>query len=127
MLVVAAAAGIALAGCATFNDPFSVPVKNDTAGIVILALCDSTDCSKHTDPWTLQPGALGAVGVEINAGYGPAIVLRSDGSVIGCLPFQMTKRPTQELSPVTVSQAVPCGDSGGVAAANGKDWPDPSL
>lgn len=126
LLVVAAAANVALAGCAGFSDPASIPVKNDTADTVILALCGSKDCSKHTDPWPLPPGASGAVLVEINDGGDPAIILRSDGSVIGCLPFRMAKRPTQELS-VTVSQAVACGESGGVAAANGKDWPDPSL
>jgi hypothetical protein len=126
LLVVAAAANVALAGCATFNEPAGITVKNDTADIVTLAVCGSKDCSKHLDPSHLPPGASGGVNVEINSGYGPAIILRSDGSAIGCLPFQMAKRPPQGFS-VTVSQAVACGESGGVATANGKDWPDPSL
>jgi hypothetical protein len=126
LLVVAAAANVALAGCATSSEPANVHVKNDTADIVTLAVCGSKDCSRRLDPWHLRPGASGAVNVEINGGYGPAIVIRSDGSAVGCLPFRMAKRPPQGFS-VTVSQAVACGRSGGVAAANGKDWPDPSL
>jgi hypothetical protein len=59
LLVVAAAANVALAGCAGLSDPASILVKNDTADIVILAVCGSDDCSKHLEPWPLRPGASG--------------------------------------------------------------------
>jgi hypothetical protein len=124
--VAAAAANIALVGCATSSEPATIHVKNNTTDAVTLAVCGSKDCSKHLDPWHLAPGASGAVNVEINGGYDPAIVLHPDGSAIGCLPFRMAKRPPQGFS-VSVSQVVACGRSGGVAAANGKDWPDPTL
>ena len=117
---------VAAAGCATFSEPASVPVRNDMSESVTLAVCDARDCSKHLDPWLLKPGEIGAVGVEINGGYGPAIILGSGGSPIGCLPFRMSKRPPTGFM-VSVSQAVPCGSSSGAKSANGKDWPDPML
>ena len=125
-LVSAAAVIVVGTGCATSSEPASVHVKNDTAGTVTLAVCGSKDCSKRLDSWHLRPGASGAVNVEIDGGYGPAIVLHTDGSVLGCLPFRMARRPPEGFS-VLVSQAVTCGSSAGVGAANGKDWPDPSL
>jgi hypothetical protein len=114
------------AGCATSSEPYQVKVTNDGSQPVTLAVCASHDCSKRVDPWVLKPGQHGGVNVEVNGGYGPAIVLGPDGSTIGCLPFRLSSRPTDGVT-VTVSQAVPCGDASGESAANGKDWPDPKL
>lgn len=116
----------AVTGCEGFSEPVAVSVKNDLARPVTLAICDSSNCSKRIDPWTLKPGETGSVTVEINGGYGPAIILAPDGSVLGCLPFRMSKRPSSSVT-VLVSQAVACGSSSGENAARGKDWPDPSL
>lgn len=111
-----------LTSCASFSEPLSVPVRNDLTKTVILAVCGSHDCSKRLDPWVLRPGQSGAVNLEIRGGYGPAILIDNRmGAVIGCLPFRQSRR-LRTLS-VAMSQAVPCGDSGGVGAANGKDWP----
>jgi hypothetical protein len=117
---------IAAAACATSSEPAKVNIRNDLTGPVTLAVCGSHDCSKRLDPWLLQPGQTGSVGVEVNGGYGPAIVLRPDGTPLGCLPFQFSKRPASGFS-VLASQVVPCGGSGGATAADGKDWPDPQL
>jgi hypothetical protein len=114
---------VSSASCASFNEPYSVDVKNDLRQTVTLAVCDSADCSTLVDRWVLGPGQVGAVNVEINAGYGPAIVHDSHGAIIGCLPFRMAARPQMDVS-VRVTQAVPCGSSGGTAATLGKDWPD---
>jgi hypothetical protein len=122
--VLAALAGLVLAGCATASDPVSVRVKNDSSSPVTLAVCSSHDCSKRTDPWSLKPGQTGRVNVEVQGGYGPAILLRPDGSIMGCLPFRLAKRPSSAFT-VTVSEAVGCGTSGGISAAGGRDWPDP--
>jgi len=112
------------AGCATSSEPYQVKVTNDGRQTVTLAVCDSLDCAKRVDPWVLKPGQNGAVNVEINGGYGPAIILGPDGSTIGCLPFRLSSRPPDGYA-VTVSQAVPCGNGAGVSAAKGKDWPYP--
>jgi len=91
-----------------------------------LSVCASQDCAKRLDPWHLEPGETGAVNVEVNGGYGPAIVTSPSGLIVGCLPFRLSKRPPAGFVTLT-SSAVPCGTSGGVAAADGKDWPDPTL
>ena len=120
--------GIALlfASCATSDDPYSVSVKNDFQRTVTLAICDSHDCSKRVDPWVLRPGQDGAVNVEVNGGYNPAIVLDSDGTVVGCLPLRLSTRPQPNLT-VRASQAIDCGRSAGAETAHGKDWPDPNI
>src|SRR5437763_13619902 len=74
---------LALTSCATFSEPYSVKVVNDLRDPVTLAVCDSHDCSKRIDPWTLKPGQIGALNVEINGGYNPAIIL-AHGAVAGC-------------------------------------------
>jgi hypothetical protein len=117
---------VAAAGCATSSEPASVAVRNDLSESVTLAVCSARDCSKHVDPWSLKPGEIGAVNVEINGGFGPAVILRRGGSPIGCLPLRMSKRPPARFT-VLASQAVPCGSSSGARSANGKDWPDPKL
>jgi hypothetical protein len=111
-----------LAACATSSEPYVVHVRNDLQQTVTLAVCDSHDCSKTVDPWVLKPGQTGAVNVEINGGYGPAILFSSAHSVIGCLPFRLSRRPSASLV-VVASDAVACGSSGGVDSARGKDWP----
>jgi hypothetical protein len=112
--------------CATFSEPYSVSVKNDLPKAVTLAVCDSHDCSKMVDPWLLKPGQAGAVNVEVNGGYNPAIILGPDRAMIGCLPLRLSKRPRVGLT-VRVSEAVACRSSSGIQAANGEDWPDPNL
>jgi hypothetical protein len=78
------------------------------------------------EPAVLKPGQTIGNGVEIDGGYAPAIVFGPGHVIIGCLPFRMSKRPGVGVD-VMVSQAVPCGSSGGVRAAYGRDWPDPKL
>lgn len=115
---------LALAACATFSEPYAVHVRNDLQQTVTLAVCDSHSCSKTVDPWVLKPGQTGTVNVEINGGYGPAILFGPAHSVVGCLPFRLSHRPSSSLV-VLASEAVACGSSGGVQSAHGKDWPDP--
>jgi hypothetical protein len=117
---------VTVCGCATSSEPASVHVKNDTSQSVTLAVCGSRNCAKRLDPWNLRPGQSGAINVEIDGGYGPAILLGPNGAPIGCLPFRMSKRPPQGFT-VSVSRAVACGRSGGAGVADGRDWPDPSL
>lgn len=115
-----------LASCATSDDPYSVSVRNDLQQTISVATCDSHDCSKSVDPWALAPGHDGAVNVEVNGGYNPAILFGSNGAVLGCLPLRLSTRPQSSLT-VRASQAVPCGKSAGTSAAHDKDWPDPNF
>jgi hypothetical protein len=117
---------VTLASCASFSEPVAFPLKNDLVQTVTLAVCDSHDCSKVIDRWMLKPGQVGAVNVEVNGGYGPAVVFGSAGTVVGCLPFRLSKRPPGEIL-ARVSEVVPCGSSRGVQAAHGRDWPDPNF
>jgi hypothetical protein len=112
--------------CATSSEPYAVSVRNDLPQTVTLAVCDSQDCSRVIDRQLLEPGQAGAVNVEINGGYGPAILLGTGTAVIGCMPFRFSKRPSAEVT-VRASEAVACGSSGGTQAAHGKDWPNPDL
>ena len=116
----------ALTACATSSEPYGVQVRNDLGHTVTLALCDSHNCSLTVDPWLLKPGQAGTVNVEINGGYGPAILFGPGHTALGCLPFRLSKRPSSNLV-VLASTAVTCGSSGGVESARGKDWPDPHL
>ena len=110
--------------CATSSEPYSVSVKNDLGQSVTLAVCSSPDCSKRVDPWVLKRGQTGGVNVEVEGGYNSAILLGSGQTVIGCLPFRLSKRPNGGLT-VNASSAVPCGSSGGTDAVHGAEWPSP--
>jgi hypothetical protein len=110
-----------LASCAGFSEPYSVSVSNDLLKPITLAVCNSHDCSKVIDPWVLKPGQTGRVNVEVNGGYNPAILLGPGNSVVGCLPFRLSRRPAKVT--VRASQAVGCDSSGGVNEAHGGDWP----
>jgi hypothetical protein len=115
-----------MASCATFDEPYSVSIKNDLNQTVTLAVCDSQDCSKYVNPRMLRPGQTGTLNVQVNAGYNPAVILGAGNVRIGCLPFRLSERPPADVM-ASVSQAVPCGRSGGIDAAHNKDWPDPKV
>jgi hypothetical protein len=117
---------LSVAACNSFDEPYTVPVFNDLQRPVALSVCTSSDCSKTTDRWLLQPEESGAVGVEPDTGYNRAIIRDSHDHVIGCLPFRFSGRPSGNVR-VKASQALPCGSSGGARAAHNKDWPEPSL
>ena len=115
---------ILLGGCTTSSSSISVPVKNDQPRTVVLVGCASKDCRKRVHPETLRPGQIGQVKVDVHGGYTPAIVLSTDGTPYGCLPFRFSTRAAPSMV-VPASAAVPCGTTGGVASAHGQDWPDP--
>jgi hypothetical protein len=115
-----------LSGCAAFSEPYFVSVRNDLHEPVVLADCVSSDCSQVQSPRRVNPGQSSGVGVEIDGGYGPAIVFGPGHVTIGCLPFRMSERPETGVN-VVISQVVPCGSSGGVQSVSGRDWPDPRL
>ncbi len=122
----ALAALCGLTACATSSEPVAVDVKNDLPESVTLKVCKSHDCSRTGDDWLLKPGQLGGGNVEVKSGYNSMIVLGSSSQQIGCLPFRLSRRPSERIT-VKVSQAVACGSRGGADAAGGKDWPDPRL
>lgn len=125
-VVLVFAFALAAVACNTFDEPYAVPVINDTHQPVIVAVCESYDCSKTADDWTVRPSKQSFANVEAGAGYNSEIVFDAHKHVIGCLPLRFSHRPTRSLS-VRVSQALPCGSGGGAQAANNEDWPDPKL
>lgn len=122
----ALAALCGLSACATFSEPVAVDVRNDLPESVTLKVCKSQDCSRTGDDWLLKPGQVGGGNVEVKAGYNSMIVAGPKSQPIGCLPFRLSRRPSERIT-VNVSQAVPCGSHGGAEAAGDKDWPNPDL
>ena len=115
-----------LASCGSIDEPYSVNVRNNLSETVTLAVCDNHDCSRTVDPIKLRPSQVGGVDVEIDGGYGPAIIFDPYNRAIGCLPFRISQQPQTDIT-VNMSEAVPCDQSGGVDAARSHDWPDPKL
>jgi hypothetical protein len=124
-LAIALAAVGGASGC-DILEPYFTAVRNDLPIPVTVAACASYSCSRTALASSLASGQTTSLGAEPQGGYYSWIVFGPTGRPIGCLPFKFSRRPTTDLS-VDVSEAVPCGSSGGVAATRGRDWPNPSF
>src|SRR5215831_2295130 len=75
---------IILSACQGLSEPVSLNVRNDRHESVAVVQCRSKDCSRTGDRWSLKPGEVGQVLVELKAGYNSYEVVDSNGVVIGC-------------------------------------------
>ena len=121
--------GSALASC-TIKDLFGFKIHNDLSYAVVLEECAGSNCNSLVPPnIALNPGATS---YQLVAAPDGTIrtwrITRTDGKIVGCLPFRFRKDPNPYANTVyPTSLHVPCGSNGGAQAIGNKDWPDPSL
>ena len=119
--------GILIGACnANSGDPYFFSIRNDLKVTVVLATCNDAHCSTHFDNWVLRPGGVGSIGVVSGSPGVSGIIIATNGTVMGCLPFMFQTRPDVSLE-VGVSKRVPCGSSAGSASVHYQDWPDPNF
>jgi hypothetical protein len=121
-LFVMATLVIAACGIGSNDDLFGVLLINNLGQTVVERACSDASCSSSDDSVTLPPGRTTQDPQDPDGVLRATQVTTLSGQVLGCLPYRFSKTPPKELT-VYVSQAVPCGDSGGTEAVNGGDWP----
>jgi hypothetical protein len=117
--------GLVFQACgANPGDPVNLAVRNNSDATVILRACngDSPSCSSTAYTVQLRPGQTSTTAQEPDGTFRPMMVTSSQGHVLGCLPFQLS-RSTPQSDVVKVAEMVPCGDSLGKAHTGGNDWP----
>jgi hypothetical protein len=124
-VVVLLLCGLMFQACgANPGDPINLDVRNNTGTTVTVRACNgyAPSCSSTAYTVQLRPGQTSTTAQEPDGTFRPMMVASSQGSVLGCLPFQFSVVPPAN-DVVKVSEMVPCGDSLGKGHSGGHDWP----